>query len=122
MITVSEFTLTLGIVSVKFKVDELNQTLESILSEMRSITSTLRIDEREVLQRIMNNRDKSLTVNDIYPNFKRDTEEHKTLRRLRDAQFIRPSEGDGWESHKHVEVKAFGRLMWEKVGEDKLFS
>ena len=41
-INLSEFTLNLGILSVTFKPEELDETLTSLSVEMRSITSSLR--------------------------------------------------------------------------------
>ena len=65
-----------------------------------------------------------LTVNNLFhPTvFERGGEEHGTLRKLRDAQFIRPAEGGSWNGEKHVEIKRFlGSLMWDKIGERTLF-
>jgi hypothetical protein len=121
-ITVSEVTLNFVFGSVTFKIDELNQTLTSILDEMRLITSELRSDERQLLRKIMSSASGTFTVSELYLNFQKGSEPHETLRRLRDAQFIRPLGGGRWEADKQIEIKAFGKLMWEKVREDKLFS
>jgi hypothetical protein len=122
MLQLSEIALNLGFLSVKFKVEELDQTLTSLVNEMRSITSTLQEPEREVLRRIMNNPSEPLTVSHLFPGFVRESYEHNSLRKLRDAQFIRPQGGGRWEGRKIVEVKQFGKLMWEKIGEKTLFS
>jgi hypothetical protein len=122
MIQLSEVTLNLGFVSVKFKVDELDSSLKSIVDEMRTIASSLQPDEREKLRELMSKASGTLKVTDIYPHFQSGTPEHDTLRRLRDAQFIRPLERGRWRPDSHIEIKIFGKLMWEKVGEDKLFS
>lgn len=121
MLQLSEVALNLGFLSVKFKVEELDETLGSLVAEMRAIAGTLGESERKKLREIMAAPTDTLTVAAVFPDFSRETPAHETLRKLRDAQFIRPTERGRWESRKHISVKPFGRLMWEKVGEEKLF-
>jgi hypothetical protein len=122
-IKLSDFSLNLGFVTVTFEPEELDETLTSLITEMRAITSGLRDGERATLKKIMASESKTLTVQDLFDpvGFKRDSDDHATLRKLRDAQFIRPAGGGSWAAHKHVEIKRFGRLMWDKIGERKLF-
>jgi hypothetical protein len=121
MVKIKEVTLNLGFVSVTFGEDELDHTLASLVDEMRTITSGLTVPERDVLRRIMG-APPGIKVTDVFSDFQRDTPAHNTLRQLRDAQFVRPAEGGQWTRDKHIAIKPFGRLMWEKIGEAKLFS
>jgi hypothetical protein len=119
---IKEVELDLKILKLKFEPEVLEATLADLVTEMRKIVSALRVDERDILRKIMAHPSGSLLVTDIFTSFKRGTEKHQTLRRLRDAQFIRPAEGGPWEAHKHIEIKAFGKVMWDKIGEQKLFA
>jgi hypothetical protein len=89
---------------------------------MRSVIPFLRSDERETLRWIMSQESGSLTVRDVFPVFTRESESHKSLRRLRAAQFIRPAESGRWNPDERIEVKPFARLMWDRVGEDVIFA
>jgi len=117
-----EFEIKLGFLTLKFEPREVEVAFEGFLSEMRTIVAILSEDQRTVLRRIMSAMADSLTVQDVFPKFQRGTPEHETLRRLREAQFIRPKGGGPWRAESQIEVKPFGRLMWDKVGEEQLFS
>ena len=119
---VKEVEVDLHFLKVKFEPEELEATLSDIVGEMKKIVSALRTDEREVLRKVMSSVSGSFVVAEIFPHFIRGSEAHQTLRRLRDAQFIRPLKGGPWEENKHIEIKAFGNLMWQKIGEKKLFA
>ena len=57
----------------------------------------------------------------LFPEFTRESEGHKTLRRLRAAQFVRPARTGRWDPQEPIEVKPFARLMWDRIGEDAIF-
>jgi hypothetical protein len=58
----------------------------------------------------------------LFPEFARECEAHKTLRRLRAAQFIYPKNTGRWEPDEQIAVTPFARLMWDNIGEDRIFS
>jgi hypothetical protein len=119
--TASELHLDLGTVTMDCTTDEVASTLAALLGEMRAVIPKLREDERDVLRQIMSQNSGALTVADVFPDFSRESEGHKTLRRLRAAQFLRPARTGRWEAHEPIEVKPFARLMWDHVGEDTIF-
>jgi hypothetical protein len=118
---VSELDLELGTVTMHCTTAEVARTLEALLGEMRLVIPKLRRDEREVLRRIMSHESGTLTVADVFPDFGRESEAHKTLRRFRAAQFIRPANTGRWDPNEPIEVKPFARLMWDRVGEAQIF-
>jgi hypothetical protein len=118
----AKVTLNLGVVTAEFEIDRLEGVLGDILREMRTITGALNTADREMLRHLMSRPSGSLKVIDIYPNFTRESDEHTALRRLREAQFIRPLGNGNWQAGKFIEIKSFGRLMWEAVGEQDLFT
>jgi hypothetical protein len=119
--TPSELHIDLGTVTMDCTTDEVASTLAALLGEMRGVIPKLREDERDVLRQIMSQNSGALTVADVFPDFSRESEGHKTLRRLRAAQFLRPARTGRWEPHEPIEVKPFARLMWDHVGEDTIF-
>jgi hypothetical protein len=118
----SELELDLGTVTMNCTPEEVASTLASLLGEMRAVIPMLRPDERDTLRRIMAEESAALTVGDVFPDFERESEAHKTLRRLRAAQFIRPARTGRWDPPERIEVKPFARLMWDRVGEAVIFS
>src|SRR5262245_59311335 len=86
----SELEIDLGGVAISCTTEEVEATLASLLREMRSVARLLRADERVALRKIMAHPSGSLTVGDVFRDFTRESESHKTLRRLRAAQFIKP--------------------------------
>jgi hypothetical protein len=88
---------------------------------MKAAAPRLRPDERAVLRKIMAQPSCSLAVRDVFPHFKRESEEHKTLRRLRAGQFIRPAETGHWVPEERIELKPFGQIVWNHCGEENLF-
>lgn len=119
---VSELELDLGTVTMSCTTDEVATTLAALLREMRSVIPRLRDDERNDLREIMSRESGSLTVGELFPDFARESEGHKTLRRLRAAQFVRPAQTGRWDPNERIEVKPFARLMWDRVGEDVIFA
>ena len=120
MVKIKDVKVNLGFMSVTFVEDELEDALKDFVEEMRNITGELGQLEIKALDKIMNT-DKELSVTDIFPDFTRGSLEHETLRKLRDAQFIRPLQGGRWKSDKTLMKKPFGVLMWKKIGKEKLF-
>jgi hypothetical protein len=117
----SELQLDLGTVTMKCTNEEVAATLAALLGEMRAVIPKLREDERDILRQIMAQDNGALTVGELFPDFARESEGHKTLRRLRAAQFIRPALTGRWDPQEAVEIKPFARLMWDRVGEDTIF-
>jgi hypothetical protein len=118
----SAFLIDLGTIAINCTLEEIETTFYGLLVEMRAALPRLRSDERSVLRQIMANESGSLKVSDVFPNFKRESEGHKTLRRLRAAQFIRPAKTGRWDADEKIEVKPFGWLVWNRSGEASLFS
>lgn len=114
--------LDLGAVSMTCTTDEMAATLAALLREMRSVIPRLRADERDTLRTIMAHESHSLSVAELFPDFVREGEGHKTLRRFRAAQFVRPARTGRWDPKERIEVKPFARLMWERVGEEVIFA
>lgn len=116
-----ELQLDLGTVTMNCSTDEVAETLSALLDEMRTVIPKLREDERDMLRQIMSQDSGALTVGAVFPEFSRESEAHKTLRRLRAAQFVRPSRTGRWDPDVPIEVKPFARLMWDHIGEDTIF-
>jgi len=53
----------------------------------------------------------------IYPGFCRESDEHKHLRGLRNAQLIRPVRHGQFWPNSTLEIKPFGKLMLKYQGE-----
>ena len=117
----SSIEIDLGSATMSCTADEIARTLAALLGEMRSVLPRLRDDEREVLRRIMASESGTLTVADAFPDFARESESHKTLRRFRAAQFVRPARTGRWDPDEPIEVKPFARLMWDHIGEEAIF-
>jgi len=118
----SELEIDLGSTTMVCTRREIGDTLSALLGEMRVVLPKLRDDEREALRRIMSADRGSLTVREVFPDFARENEAHKTLRRLRAAQFVRPAVSGRWDPEERIEVKPFARLMWDHVGEEAIFA
>jgi len=117
----SPIAIDLGTISMSCSADEIAATLAALLGEMRAVIPKLRQDERDVLRQIMSQDSGTLTVVDVFPDFARESEGHKTLRRFRAAQFVRPARTGRWDPGEPIEVKPFARLMWDHIGEDAIF-
>jgi hypothetical protein len=113
--------IDLGAIAMSCTADEIAATLAALLGEMRAVIPKLRQDERDVLRQIMSQDSATLTVADVFPDFARESEGHKTLRRLRAAQFVRPARTGRWDPDGLIEIKPFARLMWDHIGEDAIF-
>jgi hypothetical protein len=120
--SVSELELDLGTAAMSCTAEELAAAMASFLREMRSVAALLRPDERVALRMIMSRESGTLSVGEVFRGFSRDSEAHKTLRRLRAAQFVRPAKSGSWNSEEYIEVKPFARLIWDRVGEGTIFA
>ena len=118
----SELALCLGNYTIHCTTNEIEAVFAAYLREMRSVARLLRADERVALRMIMAHDSGSLTVGDVFREFARESEAHKTLRRLRAAQFIRPAKTGRWDASEPIEIRPFGRIMWDYVGEGELCS
>ena len=119
---VKEIELNFGVVRFKLGPDDVRPVLDEILKEMRRILQHLTPAEQKILHKIMASPSGSIAVVELFPGFQKESKEHQTLRALRSAQFIRPVRGGSWSSGKKIEIKTFGKLMWDKVGEKRLFT
>jgi hypothetical protein len=120
--SVSELELDLGTAAMNCTADEVAAALASFLHEMKSVARLLRPDERVALRLIMSRDSGTLTVGEVFRGFSRNSEAHKTLRRLRAAQFVRPAVSGNWTPGERIEVKPFARLLWDRVGEGAIFA
>jgi hypothetical protein len=111
----------LDAVTIPCTAQDIQATFGWLLMEMRSVARVLRPDERDLLRAIMSGAGEPPTVRDLFPDFAREGEAHKTLRRLRATQFIYPARTGRWGSGEPVAVTPFARLMWDRLGEDRLF-
>jgi len=96
--------------------------LGELLQELRTLTRSISPGEREKLREIMAAPSGTYTVQQLFPAFDRapGNPDHATLRKLRDAQFIRPEEGGNWKRDKRIGIKPFGRLVWHYLGRSLL--
>ncbi|HVL11155.1 MAG TPA: hypothetical protein VM529_01230 [Gemmata sp.] len=117
-----EIELDLGPATITCTPDEFAAGLAALLREIRSVALRLRPDERVALRAIMSHGDGALTVGQVFHDFSRESEAHKTLRRLRAAQFVRPAEHGHWGPDEPIEVKPFARLLWDRLGEGEIFA
>jgi hypothetical protein len=120
--SVSELELDLGTATMNCTTAEVAGIFAAMLREMQSVAGRLRPDERVALRLIMSRESGSLTVGEVFHNFARESEAHKTLRRLRAAQFVRPTKSGRWDPDERIDVKPFARLVWDRVGEGTIFA
>jgi hypothetical protein len=108
---------------IELTTTEASKTFEELISEIKMIVNKITPDEREKLKQIMQEKSGRYTVKEVFQNFNREKDNAalETLRKFRDAQFVRPQGGGQWQIEKRIEIKPFGKLMWEKVGSEKLF-
>jgi hypothetical protein len=96
---------------IRITAQEAVDAVSDVFSEVDTILREhLTTEERQLFSKIVK-APHTLTVKDIFPEFKRETPEHKMLRALRGVFFIRPVERGGWQPFKRVEVTTFGRLV-----------
>ena len=120
--TQTDIEFDLGTATLSCTVEDVASTFAGMLEEMRAAAAFVPADERDVLRRIMAQASGAYTVEDVFPEFARDSGALTTLRRLRTAQFIRPAGRDMWERGERIAIKPFARLVWDRLGEDAIFA
>ncbi|QJW94851.1 hypothetical protein [Frigoriglobus tundricola] len=120
--TQSDIEFDLGTATLSCTVEDVAATFAGMLQEMRAAALFVPADERAVLRRIMGRASGTYTVEDVFPDFARDSGALTTLRRLRTAQFIRPAGRDMWDRGERIAIKPFARLVWDRLGEDAIFA
>jgi hypothetical protein len=93
---------------------------------MKALSDKVPVAERRRILETVEKRSGSITVGELFPDFSRDSPEHKSpeheyLRLLREAQFIRPVEGSTWRPEKRIEMKRFGAFMLQ-FGRDQILA
>jgi hypothetical protein len=114
--------VALDTVAIPCTIKDLQATFEWLLVEMRSGGKGLHSDERDVLRKIMSHTGATQTVSDLFPDFQRESAAHHMLRRLRATQFIYPAKSGRWEPDEPIQVTPFARLMWDHLGERRIFA
>lgn len=119
--SVSQVGFELDTLTVPCTAKDLKATFGWLLLEMRAVAQVLRPDERTLVRQLLSHTGKPLTVLDVFPDFQRECEGHKTLRRLRAAQFVYPKRTGRWEPDEPITVTPFARMMWDQLGEQRIF-
>jgi hypothetical protein len=114
--------VALDTVTVPCSAKDLRATFGWLLIEMRSFGAVLSPAERGLLRKIMAHEGAPFLVNELFPKFERGGAEHAMLRHLRAALFIRPEKTGRWEPDEPVAVTPFARMLWERIGEERIFS
>ncbi|HRD78618.1 MAG TPA: hypothetical protein PK264_22215, partial [Hyphomicrobiaceae bacterium] len=91
--------------------DDVAETFDALLREMQLITSRLTTEDWAVLKTIMTDPNGQLRVDSIFDGFERETPAHELMRKLREAQFVRPANGGRWKNDSIIQIKPFGKLM-----------
>jgi hypothetical protein len=107
----SDLEVDWGDLKIRLKGGQAEQMLESLFQEMRALIDSVPSPERQRVLKRIEFEEGRIRVQDIYPNFKRETLEHNYLRSLRDAQFIRPFSRGRFHPDSLLQLKQFGRLM-----------
>jgi hypothetical protein len=121
--TQSDIEFDLGTATMSCTAEEVAATFAGMLQEMRGSAAFVPAGERVVLRRIMAQDSGTFAVEDVFPDFARDSGGAlTTLRRLRTAQFIRPAGRDMWERGERIAIKPFAKLVWDRLGEEAIFA
>jgi hypothetical protein len=86
------------------------QAMRELFNEISQSVQTLSPEDRVRFELIRSSGGRQ-TVIEMFPRFVRDSADHASLRNLRDAKLIRPTEGGRWEGFKHPMVTRFGELV-----------
>ena len=80
-----------------------------MLSDLLTVVQNLSREDRDLFVKLMNkvSRQGLVKVEDLFPSFHIDTDEHTMLQSLQCAHLIRPKRGD-WDREAVVEVTIFG--------------
>ena len=107
---------------------EANEAAQSLLAETTQMIGQLGLPERRLFRRIVQDMERghTVTLDSLFPpKFQRqdaqgnDTPELTSLRKLRDAQLIRPRRGGQFKDNKAIELKKFGEILL-RTHRDKL--
>lgn len=92
-----------------FTMREEKASVADMLSDLLSDVQNLSREDRDLFVKILNriSRQGLVKVEDLFPTFHLDTEEHKMLQSLQCAHLIRPKRG-GWDREAVIEVTIFG--------------
>jgi hypothetical protein len=103
---------------IKLPVSAAEETLESMYREMRILVDQVPVEQRRlIIEALQSGAEGTVKVSDIYPGFCRESDEHKHLRGLRNAQLIRPVRHGQFWPNSTLEIKPFGKLMLKYQGE-----
>jgi hypothetical protein len=119
--TQSELELDLGTATMNCTAEEVAATLAGLYREMHAAIPLITPPERAALRQIMAHESGTLTVDEVFPDFERESQTHMMLRRLRTAQFIIPAGPDVWDHGTRIAIKPFARLVWDRLGEAAIF-
>jgi hypothetical protein len=105
------FEFGIGVLKFRLASSEAQRALQEFFADMKDLIDKVPPAERQRVLPVVESRDGSVRVEEIYQGFQRESKEHEYLRALRDAQFIRPVRGGRFEADKTLGLKPFGRLM-----------
>lgn len=101
---------------VEFTASEAADALTDVFNEFDVILNSHLTDQEKRLFLKINAASRAPLVKDILPSFKRNSSDHKQLRALRGAYFIRPIEGGRWQEDNHIEITNLGKLVARHKG------
>lgn len=106
---------------VILKSSQSERLLASAFDSMKPLIDTVPKDERQRILTAIQSSPRPLRVDEIFPGFTRETHkdglEQQILRNLREAQLIRPVGGGRWHGDSLVDLKEFGRIMLDYMGD-----
>lgn len=95
---------------IDFSGEEIDSAGKDLLSAIGTLLENMTNEERAVIEHVRNTFE-PLTVDQLFPSFRRGTKEHNLLRSLRDREILRPVEGGKGEGAKHVVFKPLGQVL-----------
>jgi hypothetical protein len=96
---------------IKFTALEASDALSSVFNAMDDVlTKHLKPEEKKLFLKVLSLSEPPAVIQ-LFPEFERDTAEHKMLRALRGVYYIRPRGGGLWEQDSIVEVTNFGKIV-----------
>jgi hypothetical protein len=84
--------------------------VQELLEEADRLIAGVGPWEQQLLARI-HSAPQMMTVEQLIPGFRPESDEHQRLRKMREMQLIRPAGSSQWRPEKYVEVKPFGRIL-----------
>ena len=104
--------------TIQFTASEVRGVARDLLADVDNMISGLGTDEKTLFAAIRSSAH-TPKVSQVILGFRRGTKEHDSLRKLRDAQLIRPVGGGPWSADSFIELKSFGRTIL-KIRADQL--